>query len=192
MNDPAETKPDLKDSKPLAILAFGTCNGNAFLIRRMINILYGSGYRIIVAAGGQDKIVTMLKDDSRVTTYLYAPVDELLSYASLVVCHGGQMTIFEALAHEVPVVIMPFHPEQAHNGVCLERIGCGRMLVPPCRFVGNSSVYTDMLNQIDDEEIKSMIEDLVENPETKKNLKNFKNIIAGYNCLETITNQLVQ
>ena len=192
MDDTADMKVDFDGTKPLAILAFGTCNGNTSLLIRMINILHGSGYRIIVAAGGQEKIVSLLKDDPRVTTYLYAPVEKMLPYASLVVCHGGQMTIFEALANEVPVVVLPFHPEQAHNGICLERIGCGRMLVPACRFVGNSSVYTDMLGQIEDEKIKSMIAGLVDNPGTKKNLKNFKNIIARYNGLETITGQLVQ
>ena len=101
------------------------------------------------------------------------------------------MTIFEALAHEIPVVVMPFHPEQSHNGICLERIGCGRMIVPACRFVGNSSVYTDMLAVTEDEKIKMMISELVENPDTKNNLRNFKNIISQYNGLETISGRLV-
>ena len=178
------------DSKPLAILAFGTCNGDIGLITRMIDILSDLRYKIIVAAGGQEEIVSMLKDESRVHTYLFAPIEKLLPHASLVVCHGGQMTIFEALTHEVPVVVLPFHPEQAHNGICLERIGCGRMLVPTCRFVGTSSVYIAMLDEITDEKIKSMMIELVDNPETKKNLKRFKNVLAQYNGLETITSWL--
>ena len=92
--------------------------------------------------------------------------------------------------YEVPVVVLPFHPEQAHNGICLARIGCGRMLVPACRFVGNSSVYIARLDEITDEKIKSMIIALVDNPETKTNLKRFKNVIARYNGLEKITSWL--
>jgi UDP-N-acetylglucosamine:LPS N-acetylglucosamine transferase len=192
MQSPADMKINSESTKPLAILAFGTCNGNTSILNRMIDILHGSGYKVIVAAGGQEKLVSLLKDVPGVTAYLYAPVDKILPYASLVVCHGGQMTIFEALAHEVPVLVLPFHPEQAHNGICLEHIGCGRMLVPACHFVGNSSVYTDRLDVIEDEKIKVIIADLVENPDTKKNLRNFKNILTRYNGLEKITGQLVQ
>lgn len=189
-HDDIEIDLSINDPKPLAILAFGTCNGDIGLITRMIDILCELGYKVIVAAGGQEELVSMLKNESRVHTYLFAPIEKLLPHASLVVCHGGQMTIFESLEHEVPVVVLPFHPEQAHNGICLEKIGCGRMLVPACRFVGNSSVYIDKLDEIADEKIKSMIIELVDNPETKKNLKSFKNVMAKYNGLETITSQL--
>lgn len=190
--DNTDLKSISDDSKPLAVLAFGTCNGNTELINRMINILIDLGYNVVAAAGGQEDIACTLKSDSRIKAYLYAPIHKILPHASLVVCHGGQITIFEALEQRVPVVVMPFHPEQAHNGICLERIGCGRMLVPACRFVGNSSVYTDMLGRMKDEEIKAMISGLVENPDTRKNLKNFKDIITRYNGLEAITGKLVQ
>ncbi len=181
-----------EESKPLAILAFGTCNGNITQLMRLINILYDLGYKVIVAAGGQEKLLSSLRDDPRVKSFLFAPVDKILPYASLVVCHGGQMTIFEALAREVPVAVVPFHPEQAHNGVCLERVGCGCMLTPACRFIGNSAVYTDTLERTGDEQLKASILELVENPDTKKNLKRFKNIIARYNGLETLTSFLGQ
>ena len=180
------------NSKPLAVLAFGTCNGNRDLINRMINILIDLGYNVVAAAGGQEDIAGILKNDSRITAYLYAPIHKILPHASLVVCHGGQITIFEALEQCVPVVVLPFHPEQAHNGICLERIGCGRMLVPACRFVGNSSVYTDMLDETADAKIKSMIGELVENPETAIHLKKFKKIMDRYNGLETLTCHLEQ
>ena len=64
------------------------------------------------------------------------------------------------------------------------------MLIPACRFVGNSAVYADILQKTDDVKIKSMIIDLVDNPDTRKNLKNFKNIMAQYNGLETIVGLL--
>jgi len=181
-----------ENTKPLAVLTFGTCNGNITQLTRLINILYHLGYKVIVAAGGQGKLLLPFKDDTRVSSYLFAPINKILPHASLVICHGGQMTIFEALANEVPVAVIPFHPEQAHNGVCLERIGCGRMLIPACRFIGNSAVYTDALEKTGDDQLKSMIVKLVENPGTKENLKKFKNIIAQYNGLETLTSLLGQ
>lgn len=189
-DDAVDIESITEDSRPLAVVAFGTCNTNTSLLIRLINILCDSGYKVIVAAGGQENLFSVLKNDSRINSYLFLPLGKILPYATLVVCHGGQMTIFESLTHEVPVAVVPFHPEQAHNGACLERIGCGRMLIPACRFIGNSAVYADAFSRIDDVKLKSMIVELVENPDTKKNLKNFKNIMARYKGLETITNQL--
>jgi UDP:flavonoid glycosyltransferase YjiC (YdhE family) len=180
------------DSRPLAVLAFGTCNGNISQMIRLKEILCKMGYRVIVAAGGQEKLYSSFKNDTDVSSYLFAPIEKLLLHASLVVCHGGQMTIFEALTHGVPVAVIPFHPEQAHNGICLEKIGCGRMLTPVCRFVGNPSVYADAFERNSDDNIKSKIVDLVENQDTKKNLKRFKEILSGYNGIETLTAHLGQ
>jgi UDP:flavonoid glycosyltransferase YjiC (YdhE family) len=191
-HDDVDFNPPVNDSKPLAVLAFGTCNGNIPQMFRLKDVLCKMGYRVIVAAGGQEKLYSSFKNDTDVSSYLFAPVDKILSHASLIVCHGGQMTIFEALAHGVPVAVIPFHPEQAHNGLCLERIGCGCMLTPVCRFVGNPSVYTDAFEKIGDNSIKSKINDLMENPETKKNLKRFKDILSGYNGIETLTAHLGQ
>jgi UDP:flavonoid glycosyltransferase YjiC (YdhE family) len=192
LHNDIEIDPVIDDSKPLAVLAFGTCNGDNGLIKRMINILDDIGYRVVVAAGGQEKLFTGICCDINAKSYLFAPVDKILAHASLIVCHGGQMTIFEALSHELPVVVIPFHPEQAHNGVCLERIGCGRMLTPVCRFIGNSAVYTDALEKVSNNQIKSMIIELTENPATKKSLKKFRHILAGYNGLETLAGHLGQ
>ena len=53
------------------------------------------------------------------------------------------MTIFEALARRVPVLVIPSQPEQAHNGLCVERIGCGRRLTPSVAFRGDAKIFAD-------------------------------------------------
>ena len=90
------------------------------------------------------------------------------------------MTVFEALQNQTPVIVMPFQPEQAHNGVCLERIGCGSRLVPSRPFQGNSSVYTDALGTMTDAEIKCKICSVVEDPIMPKRLEEIKNIMDRY------------
>ena len=106
--------------------------------------------------------------------------------ASLMVTHGGQLTIFEALCHQVPVVVMPFQPGQAHNGVCLERIGCGVRLVPPAPFQGNSRVYGDKLRELTDNHIKQKIRYLADSAETPIYLAAVKLILDRYRGAETI------
>ena len=102
------------------------------------------------------------------------------------------MTVFEALYNKVPVVVMPFQPEQAHNGICLERIGCGRLLVPSKTFVGSSGIYTDALDRMGDQDIKSAILSLVDNPETKRCLSRVSDVLGNYNGPETMASYLEQ
>ena len=55
---------------------------------------------------------------------------ELFREASLVIGHGGHSTTFRALAHGVPVLLLPMHPllDQPMIGKAVQRAGAGRML----------------------------------------------------------------
>jgi UDP:flavonoid glycosyltransferase YjiC (YdhE family) len=178
--DPVDITSDPQWKYPLAVIATGTCMANVEITERIIGVLLDLGYHVVVASGGQKELAGIMPHESRVTTCLFAPLKEIFPYASLVVSHGGQMTIFEALQSRVPVVVIPFHPEQAHNGVCLERMGCGRRLVPPQPFRGDPSVYSEALNRMTDEEIKANITKLINDPQTAKRLTEAQSILAGY------------
>ena len=122
----------------------------------------------------------MMPADPRVVIQTFAPLHEILPHASLLVTHGGQLTVFEALQNHVPVVVMPFQPEQAHNGVCLERLGCGIRLVPPYPFQGNPQVYIEALANMSDADIASRITALVEDPRLADSLARVKTMLARY------------
>ena len=85
---------------------------------------------------------------------------------------------------------MPFQPEQAHNGVCLERLGCGCRLIPPQPFRQNPRVYTEALNGMSDTEIKSKISLLTDAPQTGERLAEVKQLLEGYNGAETVAKLL--
>jgi UDP:flavonoid glycosyltransferase YjiC (YdhE family) len=178
--DPVDITDEFHRKHPLAVIATGTGMANVATTRRMTGVLLDLGYHVVVASGGHQELVPIMPHESRVTTHMFAPLREIFPYASLVVSHGGQMTIFEALHSQVPVTVMPFHPEQAHNGVCLERIGCGKRLVPPQAFRGDPNVYREALNRMRDEEIKSIITGLLKDPQTPRRLAEAKNIQARY------------
>jgi UDP:flavonoid glycosyltransferase YjiC (YdhE family) len=100
------------------------------------------------------------------------------------------MTVFDALYHKIPVVVMPFQPEQAHNGVCLERLGGGGRLIPPQPFRQNPGVYTDALNRMSDTEIKAKICLLTDAPQTGERLAAVKQLLEGYHGAETVAKLL--
>jgi MGT family glycosyltransferase len=65
-----------------------------------------------------------------VTVVASAPHAALLPLASAVVCHGGHGTVMKALAHGVPVVVMPFGRDQKDNGARVEVADAGLSLSP--------------------------------------------------------------
>ncbi len=172
---------------PLALVAFGTCKSNVSTAKRIIKILLDLGYRVVFAAGGQKEFFNIMLHEPKVTVCKFAPMNRLLPLSSLLICHGGQMTVFEALRNNVPVFVMPFQPEQSHSGVCLERIGCGRRLVPAQIFQGNPEVYTDALTSMTENEIKSAIDGLVNNPQTKKRLSDIEKAIERCEGLQKLS-----
>jgi len=176
--------------RPLAVVTFGTCVTSAEIASRIVRILLDLRFEVLLAAGGQDELMNVMAGEPFVTTCRFAPLHSLFPRASLAVCHGGQLTLFEALSHRVPVMIMPFQPEQAHNAVCLERLGCGDRLVPAQSFRGNPEVYLEAFRRRDDREIKSVIRRLVEDPRTGERLTAIREVLGRYDGTARLTSLL--
>jgi UDP:flavonoid glycosyltransferase YjiC (YdhE family) len=173
-------------SQPVAIVSFGTCMKDTAITERITGLLNKMGYFVVLAAGGQKEVVDAIPSTPSVMVCKFAPLEKLLPQSSLLVTHGGQLTIFEALRHQVPMAVIPFQPEQAHNGVCLERIGCGVRLAPSAPFQGNSRVYTDRFKEMTDKEIMTKITALTEKKETASKLAVLKSVIDTYKGAEAI------
>lgn len=100
------------------------------------------------------------------------------------------MTVFEAMKFRVPSLVMPFQPEQAHNGVCLERVKCGRRLIPSRVFRGDSQVYIEAIEKMSDEEIKIKIMSIIDNPEITARLVAFSVILGKFDGARRIADHL--
>jgi MGT family glycosyltransferase len=57
-----------------------------------------------------------------------APHAAVLPIASAVVCHGGHGTVMKALAHGLPIVVLPFGRDQKDNAARVEACGAGLWL----------------------------------------------------------------
>ncbi|RNL78649.1 glycosyltransferase [Nocardioides marmorisolisilvae] len=60
----------------------------------------------------------------------WVPHAELMPQVSLVIGHGGHSTTMLALAHDLPVLVLPMHPmvDQPMVGAAVEQAGAGRRL----------------------------------------------------------------
>ena len=175
----------LHADRRLAILAFGTCTQNGEVVPRLSRILARMGFQVVVACGGQ-AVDGKNGYDSSAILLRYAPMSLLLPKASLLVTHGGQMTIFEALGFGVPVAVMPFQPEQAHNGVCLEQIHCGRRLISSQVFQGDPMTYVSAFNRMSDEDLMGRISALVDDTDVRQHLKAIGHTLSKYGGVETL------
>ena len=55
--------------------------------------------------------------------------EEVLPQVDLVICHGGNGTIYHALKNKVPVLCLEFHLEQTWNIQRMEELGYGQNLI---------------------------------------------------------------
>jgi UDP:flavonoid glycosyltransferase YjiC (YdhE family) len=60
----------------------------------------------------------------------FVPHVELMPHASLMIGHGGHGTTMQALAHDLPMVLMPMHPmlDQPMVARSVEGAGAGRVV----------------------------------------------------------------
>lgn len=64
-----------------------------------------------------------------VTILNYVDADQLLQFCDLIVCHGGNGTLYQALRHGVPTLVVANSIEQFYGGDLFERLGLGRALL---------------------------------------------------------------
>lgn len=115
---------------PEVLVSFSTTSfpGQAAALQRVLDALADEQVQVIVTSGAVDPATLRAPANARVVRY--KDHSELLPRASLVIGHGGHATTARALAHGVPVLVMPMHPlmDQPAIGQALEKIGAGMSL----------------------------------------------------------------
>ncbi len=123
---------------PIAYVAFGTGGVSSRLLRHLLDTLWHLGYAVALALGGQAGALEWRAIPAKLAVFEFLPAELMLARTDLVVCHGGQLLVFEALRRRIPVFVLPLQPEQAQNGICVERMGCGHRLLRGVVFDGRA------------------------------------------------------
>jgi UDP:flavonoid glycosyltransferase YjiC (YdhE family) len=114
--------PDEDDAVPLVYLTLGTTGDGAFL-RAARDLLAASPYRVVITTAGQAPGLQPVP--AKIWVADYADGDALCRRARVVVCHGGNGTIYQALRHGRPIVGIPGIPDQQYNMRRVEALGLG-------------------------------------------------------------------
>ena len=83
---------------------------------------------VVVTVGRQIDPAELGPLPPRVRAERYVPQAALLPRCDLVVCHGGSGSVIGALAHGLPLVVIPMGADQPMNAARCEALGVGRVL----------------------------------------------------------------
>ena len=119
---------DLSARPPAVLVSLSTYNfpGMTASMQQILDACADIRARVIVTTGPvidpED-----LRAPSNAEVHRYVDHDELMPQVSLVIGHGGHATTMRALAHDLPLLIMPMHPmlDQPMVGKAVQRAGAG-------------------------------------------------------------------
>jgi UDP:flavonoid glycosyltransferase YjiC (YdhE family) len=119
----------MRDRAVLVSLSTFNFPGMGAALQRILDATAGLDARIIVTTGPVLDPAD-LRTAANHEVHRFVPHDELMPQVSLVVGHGGHATTMRALAHELPLVIMPMHPllDQPMVGKAVAAAGAGEVV----------------------------------------------------------------
>ena len=125
-------EPAARSGEPLLYVSFGSVTAGAHLpfypalYRAVIEALAPLPARVLLTVGEARDHDELGPLPENVQVERWAPQDDLLPRVAAVVTHGGHGSVLGALAHGVPVVVLPlFSLDQWFNAAAVARTGSG-------------------------------------------------------------------
>ena len=124
-------KPAVGRTPPLVLasLSTGGFPGQRAALQNIIDAADGMDVELVVTTGPAVD-PTGLRSCANTTVQRYIPHNELMPTCSAVIGHGGHATTFRALAHDLPMLIMPMYAptDQPTIGKAVAAAGAGKVL----------------------------------------------------------------
>ena len=117
---------ELDPQKPTVYLSLGS-EGLEDLLQHL-GLLARDGMQVVVATGAPDVGLNATVPPG-IFLEQYVNTDLLLPHCDIVCCHGGNGTLYQALQHGLPVVVVSTHQEQSYGGKRIQRLGLGRTMM---------------------------------------------------------------
>ena len=98
-------------------------------LQTILDACAGLDARVVVTTGPVVEPAE-LRAPANAEVHRFVPHADLMPLASLVIGHGGHSTTMQALAHDLPMVLMPMHPmlDQPMVASTVEDAGAGRVV----------------------------------------------------------------
>jgi UDP:flavonoid glycosyltransferase YjiC (YdhE family) len=153
------------DPTPLVLVSFSTApeQGSAAKFQNAIDALAALPVHGVVTVG--DSVdPAALRPAENVVVFATADHDDLMRRAALVVTHGGHGTLMRALAHGLPLVVIPgMAHDQAPNAAAAQGWGVGRALA----------------GDADAESMRAAVQEVLASPACRENARAISRRLAG-------------
>jgi UDP:flavonoid glycosyltransferase YjiC (YdhE family) len=115
---------DLPEDKPVVLVTLGT-SGRVGLLPMALSVLSELPITLIAATAGK---IDLRNVPANTFVADYLPLDSAVRRSSLVICNGGSLTTYQALASGVPILGICSNMDQLLNMSAIERLGAGLYL----------------------------------------------------------------
>jgi UDP:flavonoid glycosyltransferase YjiC (YdhE family) len=114
--------------RPLVYVTLGTVFNEPAAFRALLDGLAEVDCDVLATTGTDPAALGPVPHNARVETFV--PQERILPRCALVVTHGGSGSLLGALAHGVPVLLVPQAADQFENADACATAGVGRVLLP--------------------------------------------------------------
>ncbi len=147
---PVVTGVPASPAEPTVLVSLSTVNfpGQARAMQNILDALGTLDVRVIATVGpsiGTENLAAPPNADLRG----FVPHADLLPTVSMMIGHGGHATTMVALAHDLPVLVMPMHPmlDQKMVGQSLVDTGAGRLLSKKAKPAVIGAAVEELINE---------------------------------------------
>ena len=116
---------DLDPTRPTVYFTLGS-SGEVDYFRQVRDVFAGTRFQVIMTTGGLVAGVDNLPENIHVLDF--APGLEIMKRSDVVLNHGGNGTIYQAIAAGIPIIGIPAHVDQERNLQRVEDLGFGLKL----------------------------------------------------------------
>jgi len=145
---PVVTGTPAAPEEPTILVSLSTFNfpGMSEVLQRIMDACEGLPAHLIVTTGPVIDPAD-LRFPPGADVHRFVPHAELMPRVSLVIGHGGHATTMLALAHDLPLLVIPMHPmlDQPMVGAAIEAAGAGRTLPKKTEPAQLRPVIADLL-----------------------------------------------
>ncbi|ASO20713.1 MGT family glycosyltransferase [Actinoalloteichus hoggarensis] len=126
------------DGLPIVLISLGTVdNDRPEFFRACVAAFEGLPWHVVMTIGDKIGVAEVGPLPPNVEVRSWIPQAEVLAHAAVFVCPGGMGSIMGSLAFEVPLVVVPRHPEQYANAERVAELGLG-LLLPAAEATGET------------------------------------------------------
>jgi UDP:flavonoid glycosyltransferase YjiC (YdhE family) len=123
-------QPAQTTERPLIYVTLGTIITDLSVYQLVLAALAGRDADVLVTTGRQNDPAELGAVPGNVRVERYVPQAEVLPRSALVVTHGGSGSMLGALAHGVPMVVVPRQADQFENAAAVVAAGAAEALLP--------------------------------------------------------------